>query len=156
MSIIIGKCFRIVLLSPSFKDFSIKIFLRNKGTLWVHISKLPLDFRKLLAIICRCQKNFYVRKKRQGKKINRDHASKKKNGTTSFYNMKFLRFFLKQHQIFSSNRNIHKSLCGLCFWASDPWIDRFWKNLSIKGTKAQKQRPRKLLPMLWFDEKRYI
>ena len=26
---------------------------------------------------------------------------------------------------FSSNHNIHKSLCGLCFWASDPLIDRF-------------------------------
>ena len=25
----------------------------------------------------------------------------------------------------SSNRNIHKSLCGLCFWAPDPLIDRF-------------------------------
>ena len=28
--------------------------------------------------------------------------------------------------IFSSNHNIHKSLCGLCFWASDPWINRFY------------------------------
>ena len=26
--------------------------------------------------------------------------------------------------LFSSNRNIHKSLCGLCFWASDPLIER--------------------------------
>ena len=29
--------------------------------------------------------------------------------------------------LFSSNHNIHKSLCGLCFWASDPLIDRFYK-----------------------------
>ena len=28
--------------------------------------------------------------------------------------------------LFSSNHNIHKSSCGLCFWASDPLIDRFW------------------------------
>ena len=27
--------------------------------------------------------------------------------------------------LFSSNHNIHKSSCGLCFWASDPLIDRF-------------------------------
>ena len=30
---------------------------------------------------------------------------------------------------------------GLCFWASDPLIDIFYYNLSIKGSKAQKQRP---------------
>ena len=34
-----------------------------------------------------------------------------------------------------------------------PVIDRFYYNLSIKGSKAQKQRPHKLLWMLWFDEK---
>ena len=27
--------------------------------------------------------------------------------------------------LFSSNHNIHKSLHGLCFWASDPLIDKF-------------------------------
>ena len=27
--------------------------------------------------------------------------------------------------LFSSNRNIHKSSCGLYFWASDPLIERF-------------------------------
>ena len=27
--------------------------------------------------------------------------------------------------LFSSNRNIHKSSCGLCFWASYPLIERF-------------------------------
>ena len=27
--------------------------------------------------------------------------------------------------LFSSNHNIHKSLCGLCFCASDPLIERF-------------------------------
>ena len=27
--------------------------------------------------------------------------------------------------LFLSNHNIHKSLCGLCFWASDPLIERF-------------------------------
>ena len=27
--------------------------------------------------------------------------------------------------IFSSNHNIHKSSSGLCFWASDPLIERF-------------------------------
>ena len=28
--------------------------------------------------------------------------------------------------LFSSNHNIHKSSCGLCFWASDPLIHRFY------------------------------
>ena len=50
--------------------------------------------------------------------------------------------------LFSSNHNIHKSLCGLCFWASDPLIVRFYYNLSIKGSEAQKQRPYELLRML--------
>ena len=27
--------------------------------------------------------------------------------------------------LFSSNHKIHKTLCGHCFWASDPLIDRF-------------------------------
>ena len=27
--------------------------------------------------------------------------------------------------LFSSNHNIHKSSSGLCFWASDPLIERF-------------------------------
>ena len=47
----------------------------------------------------------------------------------------------------------HKCSCGICFWASDPLIDRFYKNLSIKAYEALKQRPHKLLWMLWFDEK---
>ena len=46
--------------------------------------------------------------------------------------------------LFLSNHNIHKSLYGLCFWASDPLIDRFNKNLSIKGSEAQKQCPDQL------------
>ena len=55
--------------------------------------------------------------------------------------------------LFSSNCNIHKSSYGLCFWASDPVIDRFYKNPSIKVSEAQKQRPYQLLWRLWFDEK---
>ena len=39
------------------------------------------------------------------------------------------------------------------FWTSDPLIDGFYINLSIKGSEAQKQRPCKLLWMLWFDRK---
>ena len=46
---------------------------------------------------------------------------------------------------FSSNHNIHKSLRGLLFWASDLLIDRFSKSLSINGTEAQNQRPCELL-----------
>ena len=30
------------------------------------------------------------------------------------------------HILFSSNHNIHKSLCGFCFWAADPLIDKFY------------------------------
>ena len=55
--------------------------------------------------------------------------------------------------IFSSNYNFHKSSCVLYFWASDPLIDRPYWNLSIKRYEAQKQRPNKLLWMLWFDGK---
>ena len=47
--------------------------------------------------------------------------------------------------LFLSNHKIHKSSCGLCFWASDPLIERFSKNLSIKGSKAQKQMPYELI-----------
>ena len=54
---------------------------------------------------------------------------------------------------FSSNHNIHKSLYGLCFWVSDPLINRFYYDLSIKGSEAQKQRPGEVLWILWFDEK---
>ena len=42
--------------------------------------------------------------------------------------------------IFSSNHNVHKSSSGLCFWAPDPLIDSFYKNLWIKGSGAKKQR----------------
>ena len=38
--------------------------------------------------------------------------------------------------LFPSNHNIHKSSCGLCFWASNHLIDRFYQNLSIKGSEA--------------------
>ena len=47
--------------------------------------------------------------------------------------------------LFSSNHNIHKSSHGLCFWASDPLIDIFYYNLSMKGSEAQKQWPDELL-----------
>ena len=47
--------------------------------------------------------------------------------------------------LFLSNHNIHKSLHGLFFWASDPLIDRFFKNLSIKESEDQKHRPHELL-----------
>ena len=40
---------------------------------------------------------------------------------------------------------IHKSTYGLCFWSSDPLIDRFYINLLIKVSEAQKQRPHELL-----------
>ena len=55
--------------------------------------------------------------------------------------------------LFLSNHNFHKSSYGLCFWAPDPLIDRFYRNLSIKGFEAQKHRPHELLWMLWFDGK---
>ena len=55
--------------------------------------------------------------------------------------------------LFSSNHNIHKSLSGHCFWASDPLINGFYYNLSIKWPEVQKQRPHELLSMLRFDGK---
>ena len=55
--------------------------------------------------------------------------------------------------LFLSILNIHKSSCGLCFWASlFKWID-FTKIFRLKGLKPQQQRPHELLWMLWFDEK---
>ena len=47
--------------------------------------------------------------------------------------------------LFTSNHNIHKSLYGLCFWASDPLIEIFYQNPSIKGSETQKQWPYELL-----------
>ena len=67
------------------------------------------------------------------------------------YNVSFGEFTLDI--LFSSNHKIHKSLYGLCFWASDPLIDKYYSNLSIKGSEAQEQRSEELLWMLWFDEK---
>ena len=57
--------------------------------------------------------------------------------------------------VFSSNHNIHKSSCGLCFWASSPLIEIIC-SLSIKGSVSPKQSPQELLWMLWFDEKVYL
>ena len=39
--------------------------------------------------------------------------------------------------LFSSNHNIHKSSCGLCFWASDPLIERFSKIHQLKSLKPK-------------------
>ena len=47
--------------------------------------------------------------------------------------------------LFSSNHNIHKNSCGLCFWASDPLIERFYSKPLITGSEAPKQRPHELL-----------
>ena len=52
---------------------------------------------------------------------------------------------------FTSNRNVHKSLCGPWFWVPKPLY-----NLSIKGSGAQNRKPHELLRILWFDEKLYL
>ena len=62
---------------------------------------------------------------------------------------------MSSRYIFSSNPNIHKSSCGLCFWAPDPLIDRFYLNLSIKGSGAQKQRAKNFYEH-WDLTKKYI
>ena len=54
-------------------------------------------------------------------------------------------YFLKQSATFLSNHNVHKSSCDLGFWASDPLIGIFLKNLLIKGSEAQKQRAKQTL-----------
>ena len=44
------------------------------------------------------------------------------------YRCVFKKIYFKSEALdilFSSNHNIHKSSCGLCFWASDPLINRF-------------------------------
>ena len=43
--------------------------------------------------------------------------------------------------------------CGLCFWAADLLIDKFYKNLLIKGSGTQKQNLHKLLRAL---KKKYV
>ena len=55
--------------------------------------------------------------------------------------------------LFLSNHNIHKSSYVLYFWTSDPLIDGFYYNISIKVPEAQKQRPHELLWILQFYEK---
>ena len=40
---------------------------------------------------------------------------------------------------FLLNHNIHKRLYGLCFWAPNPLINRFYLNLSIKGSEVEKK-----------------
>ena len=48
-----------------------------------------------------------------------------------FWDQRRLLFFLPFFNVcildifFSSNHKVHKSLCGLCFWALDPLIERF-------------------------------
>ena len=44
-------------------------------------------------------------------------------------------------------------MSGLSFRVSDHIIDRFYKNHSIKGFEAQKQRPNKLLWVFWIEKK---
>ena len=39
---------------------------------------------------------------------------------------------------FLSNHNIHKSLCGLCFWAPDPLINRTQLKSLQHKTKARR------------------
>ena len=39
--------------------------------------------------------------------------------------------------LFLSNHNIHKSLCGLCFWASDHLIDRSYWIFQLRGLKLK-------------------
>ena len=45
------------------------------------------------------------------------------------YRCVFKKIYFKSEALdilFSSNHNIHKSSCGLCVWASDPLIERFY------------------------------
>ena len=59
-------------------------------------------------------------------------------------------FFVKsQHSIMTVNVAFDFGLQSLHF-------DRFYSNLSIKGSKAQNQRTHEALWILWFDEKLYL
>ena len=45
---------------------------------------------------------------------------------SSFY-CRYNSYYVRKLDIFfSSNHNIHKSSCGLCFRASEPLVDRFY------------------------------
>ena len=54
-------------------------------------------------------------------------------------------FFLVVHMVIVVYLSIYMYFFHQSFWASDPLIDRFYSNLSIKGSEAQKQRPHELL-----------
>ena len=41
------------------------------------------------------------------------------------------RIYIALDILFLLNHNIHKSSCGHCFWAPDPFNDGFYQNLSI-------------------------
>ena len=54
------------------------------------------------------------------------HAPKRNHGLSTAEKKVCVKTLEKLNNItISSNHNIHKNLCGLCFWASDPLIERF-------------------------------
>ena len=58
--------------------------------------------------------------------------------------------------LFPSNHNIHKSSYALCFWTSDPLIDKTYKNLSIKGSEAQKKGQTNFYECCYLTKKVYL
>ena len=46
---------------------------------------------------------------------------------------------------FSSNKIVQKISFSLCFWASDPLINKFYLNQSNNRSEAQNQRPNEIL-----------
>ena len=58
--------------------------------------------------------------------------------------------------LFSSNRNIHKSSCDLCFWASDPLIKRFCKIYQLKGLKPKNKVHTNFYECCGLTEKVYL
>ena len=50
---------------------------------------------------------------------------------------------LMPFKLFKFELNGPKVCVAFVFWASDPLIDIFYKNLLIKGSEAQKQWPNK-------------
>ena len=59
-------------------------------------------------------------------------------------------------EYFSSNHNIHKSTCGLCFWASDPYLIDFGRIYQLKGLEPKNKGQTNFYECCDLTEKVYL